>query len=94
MDTAYVRSVYRRLWRAGHYAVLNRYPARKAIRTKLRYAFRNETQLPSPEEIENTERFLLAAGRRRGLENNVVNNLCHVHYNRAAIRLDQWVMLM
>jgi len=86
MDKAYVRSVYRRLWRAGHIAIQNRTPERYIIRDKLRYAFRNETSLPSPTEIDNTERFLLTAGRRRGVENNIVKGLCLVHWKRARRR--------
>lgn len=86
MDKAYIRSVYRRLWRAGHYAVQNRVPAKYAIRDNLRLAFRTETQLPTAIEIENTEQFLRTAGRRRGLENNIVRNICHIHWNRAQKR--------
>ena len=83
MDKAYIRSIYRRLWRAGHYAVQNRLPAKYAIRDIIRHAFRTETQLPTATELENTERLLRTAGRRRGLENNIVRNLCHVHWSRA-----------
>jgi hypothetical protein len=83
MDKASIRSLYRRLWRAGHYAVQNRSPPKHIIRAKLRHAFRTETQLPSAIELANTEQFLRTAGRRRGLENNVVKNLCAVHSYRA-----------
>jgi hypothetical protein len=83
MDKAYIRSLYRRLWRAAHYAVQNRNPEKRIIRAKLRHAFRTETQLPPAIELDNTEQFLLTAGRRRGLENNVVKNLCAIHWYRA-----------
>jgi hypothetical protein len=82
MDKAYIRSVYRRLWRASHYAIQNRYPAKHSIRGKLRHAFRTETDLPTPSELDNTEQFLRTAGRRRGIENNVIKTLCHVHWSR------------
>jgi hypothetical protein len=82
MDKATIRSIYRRLWRAGHYAVQNRKPATHAIRYKLRQAFRTETSLPPLEVIANTEQFLRTAGRRRGMENNVVKNLCFLHWSR------------
>ena len=92
MDNAHLRSVYRRLWRAGHYAVQNRAPAKHAIRAKLRHAFRTETQVPTKTEIDNTEQFLLTAGRRRGMENNIVRGLCLVHWKRATVRkfVDFW----
>lgn len=83
MDKACIRSIYRRLWRAAHYAVQNRNPSKHIIREKLRHAFRTETQLPSTVELDNTEQFLLTAGRRRGLENNVVKSLCMIHWYRA-----------
>ena len=83
MDSAHVRSVYRRLWRAGHYAVQNRAPAKYTIRDKLRYAFRTETKLPTALEIDQTEQFLRTAGRRRGVENNVVRTLCFLHWDRS-----------
>jgi hypothetical protein len=82
MDKAYIRSVYRRLWRAAHYAVQYRKPAINQVRSKLRYTFRNETTIPSPEVIARTEQFLRTAGRRRGTENNVVKNMCFVHWSR------------
>jgi hypothetical protein len=77
-----VRSAYRRLWRAGHFAVQNRVPQRYTIRDKLRYAFRTETVMPTAQEIDLTEQFLRTAGRRRGLEAAVIRNLCHVDYSR------------
>jgi hypothetical protein len=83
MDKATIRSTYRRLWRAAHAAIQNHGPEKIAIRNKLRHAFRTETTLPSPIEIANTERFLWIAGRRRGVENNVVKNLCFVDSKRA-----------
>jgi len=83
MDKAYLRSAYRRLWRAGHAAVQNRGPQKYQIRDKLRHAFRTETQIPSAKEIDNTVEFLRTAARRRGLENNIVKSLCHVHFNRS-----------
>src|SRR5271170_3695047 len=83
MDKAYVRSIYRRLWRAGHIAVQNRIPAKYTIRDKLRHAFRTETKIPSPQEVDNTEFFLRTAGRRRGIENNIVRSLCLVYWDRA-----------
>jgi len=86
MDKAHVRSVYRRLWRAGHIAIHNRSPFKRQIRSILRDAFRNETQLPCAQEIDNTEQFLLTAGRRKGVEARVVRNLCHVHYVRSSAR--------
>ena len=96
MDLAHVRSVYRRLWRAGHYAVQYRAPGKYAIRDKLRHAFRTENQLPTTTEIDNTERFLRTAGRRRGLENNIVRGLCLIHWERAKKhRLSTpWVLLI
>ena len=86
MDKAYVRSVYRRLWRAAHIAVHNRAPSKGPIRNILRNAFRTETQLPSAQEIENTEQFLLTAGRRKGVEARVVKNLCQVYFARGRVR--------
>jgi hypothetical protein len=83
MDKAYLRSAYRRLWRAAHHAVQNRYPQKRTIREKLRYAFRHEESPASAIEIDNTEQFLLTAGRRRGVENQVVKGLCMVHWSRA-----------
>lgn len=83
MDKAYIRSIYRRLWRAAHYAVQNRNPSKYIVRAKLRHAFRTETQLPSAVELDNTEQFLRTAGRRRGLENNIVKSLCTIHWYRA-----------
>src|SRR5438552_10040704 len=83
MNNAYNHRVYRRLWRTGHYAVQNRPPAKYAIRETLRRAFRTGNQLPTPIEIDNTEQFLRTAGRRRGLENNIVKSLCQVHYSRS-----------
>lgn len=83
MDKAFLRSVYRRLWRAGHYAVQYRAPGKYAIRETLRRAFRTESQLPTAVEIDNTEQFLRTAGRRRGMENNIVRGLCLIHYNRS-----------
>jgi len=83
MDKAYVRSIYRRLWRASQYAVQYRAPGKYVMRDKLRLAFRTETQLPSATEINNTEQFLRTAGRRRGMENNIVKGICLVHWNRS-----------
>jgi hypothetical protein len=82
MDKAYIRSIYRRLWRASHLAIQNRPARRYTIRSKLRHAFRTETTIPSPLEVANTEAFLRTAGRRRGIENGVVKALCHVHHDR------------
>jgi hypothetical protein len=83
MDKAYIRSLYRRFWRAAHYAVRNRVPERYAIRDKLRYAFRTETELPHSAEIDNTIQFLRTAGRRWGVENDIVSRICHVHWSRS-----------
>jgi hypothetical protein len=82
MDKAYLRSVYRRLWRAGHYAVQDRFPAKAQIRMKLRVAFRTGRDMPTPVEIDNTEQFLRTAGRRRGIENNIVRGMCNVDWSR------------
>jgi hypothetical protein len=82
MDKAYLRSVYRRFWRAGHIAIQDRSPQKPIIREKLRYAFRNETSLPPATAIDNTVQFLLTAGRRRGVENNVIRGLCQVYWRR------------
>jgi hypothetical protein len=82
MDKAYIRSIYRRLWRASHIAIQNRPAPRYAVRAKLRHAFRTETTIPSPAQVANTEAFLRTAGRRRGVENGVVKALCHVHWDR------------
>ena len=83
MDKGYIRSLYRRLWRAGHYAVQNRAPAKYIVRQKLRHAFRTETEIPNAREIANTETFLRTAGRRRGVENNIVRTLCQVDWSRS-----------
>jgi hypothetical protein len=80
--TPHIRSIYRRLWRAAHYAVQNRAPQKLILREKLRFAFRTETQIPTPLEIDRTEQFLRTAGRRRGVENGVVRTLCHIHWSR------------
>jgi hypothetical protein len=82
MDKSYIRSIYRRLWRASHIAIHNRPAPRHAIRAKLRHAFRTETSVPSELEVTNTEAFLRTAGRRRGVENRVVKALCHVDWDR------------
>lgn len=86
-----VAHAYRALYKAGLAAVQYSYPARYAVRDKLRAAFRS----PSPphqllghkeqfsqERIDNTVEFLRTAARRKGLEHEIVRNLTLVHYWR------------
>jgi hypothetical protein len=82
-DAAHLRSIYRRLWRAGHIAVQNHGPQKYQVRSKIRHAFGTETTIPTTEEIDNTEEFLWNAGRKSGLEALIVENLCHVDYVRS-----------
>lgn len=83
---ANIRNAYRRLWRAGHIAVQNRSPGKYTIRNKLRHAFRTESSLPSADVTNNTEQFLLTAGRRRGVETRVVKALCMVDWKRSILK--------
>jgi hypothetical protein len=88
MSDAHLRSIYRRLWRAGHIAIQNRAPQKYQVRSKIRHAFRTETTIPTSREIDNTEQFLLNAGRTSGLEAKIVENLCHVDYFRSLGRFE------
>jgi hypothetical protein len=82
MDKAYVRSVYRRLYRASQAAVRHRGPQKYIIRDHLRHVFRTGTSMPSPTELANTEAFLWTAGRRRGIENNIVSGIMNMQWGR------------
>jgi hypothetical protein len=82
MDKAYIRSVYRRLYRAGQAAVRHRSPQKYMMRQQLHYAFRTGTTMPTPTEIANTEAFLRTAGRRRGIENNIVSGMMNMAWSR------------
>ncbi len=85
MLTATRRSQFRRLWRAGHAAVLYASPSKHCLRTILRRRFRETSAAAaaSEEQVENTLRFLHAAASTRGVEHAIVRNLCHVHWQRA-----------
>ena len=82
MSTQYIRSIYRRLWRASTLAVKDDPEGLRVIRNKLRTSFRTETVPPTPIEVHNTERFLRVAGKRRGVEIHVVRNLLLVEWDR------------
>lgn len=82
MDKAYVRSVYRRFYRASQAAVRHRGPQKYIIRDHLRHLFRTGTSMPSPTELANTEEFLWTAGRRRGIENNIVSSMMNMQWAR------------
>lgn len=73
---------YRALYKAGLAAVQHSSPARFAIRDKLRHAFRSSSSSSvfSQTRADNTVAFLRVAARRKGLEHDVVRNLCLVHY--------------
>jgi len=82
MDKAYIRSVYRRLYRAGQAAVRHRAPKKYLMRQQIRLAFRNGTTMPTSLEIDNTVAFLRTAGHRRGIENNIVSTMMNMAWNR------------
>lgn len=71
---------YRALYKAGLAAVQHSSPARFAIRDKLRSAFRGGSARFSQQRADNTVAFLRVAARRKGLEHEIVRNLCLVHY--------------
>ncbi|KAL1915580.1 uncharacterized protein VTP21DRAFT_6704 [Calcarisporiella thermophila] len=92
------RSLYRRLWRAGHAAVSNAAPAKYIFRRKLRDGF-NENLSASPDQCpilfsraHNTLLFLDQAARRRGLEHKVIKNLCQmgIYHQKYAERPPFW----
>ena len=55
-------------------------PARYSIIRKLRQAFLGN-QIVEKEVVDKTCRFLYRAGESRGLERNIVRNLCHVEWS-------------
>lgn len=70
---------YRALYKAALAAVQHSSPARYAVRDKLRSAFRSRGVFV-PQRADNTVAFLRTAAWRKGLEHQVVRNLCMVHY--------------
>lgn len=71
---------YRQLYKAGLSSIQHSSPARFAIRDKIRAAFRNGAAVFSQQRADNTVEFLRTAARRKGIEHQVVRNLCLVHY--------------
>lgn len=76
-----VISSYRALYKAGLAAVQHSSPARYAVRDKIRAAFRSSTPSQfSQQRVDNTVEFLQIAAKRKGIEHDIVRNLCMVHY--------------
>lgn len=72
---------YRAVYKAGLAAVQHSSPARFAIRDKVRKAFRSsDASQFSQQRVDNTVEFLKIAGKRKGIEHDIVRNLCLVHY--------------
>ncbi|KAL7272887.1 hypothetical protein RUND412_004289 [Rhizina undulata] len=72
---------YRCVYKAGLAAIQFSTPARYAVRDKIRKAFRSSPPSAySQLRIDNTVEFLRIAARRRGIEHQIIRNLCLVHY--------------
>ncbi|ORY99951.1 hypothetical protein BCR43DRAFT_484607 [Syncephalastrum racemosum] len=77
-------SLYRALLRAGYAAVGYDRALKEALRRRVRDRFEQQKGVDATDvQIRNTLEFLNIAGRRKGLEHNIVRNLCELDTKQA-----------
>jgi len=75
--------LYRKILKSGLKAVCFALPSRYCIRDIIRGGFEDENFRPSIEIIQNTITFLDNAGRRKGIEDRIVKNICFMQWSKA-----------
>ncbi|KAI8136686.1 hypothetical protein BJV82DRAFT_675801 [Fennellomyces sp. T-0311] len=77
-----IKHDYRALLKAGYAAVQHERHAKTQIRQRIRDRFES-TSLANETKVQNTIQFLITASKRRGLEHDIVRNICQLDRYRA-----------